>query len=187
MAPQDLMADKGEVNLMDLDTLVEMALEAYPTSHAAFLSTDKNDDGKVDKTEFAGLAKKLGLKASDIAHLFPLLDTNGDGFIDALEWADKFGVSLDGLRARILDKYGNADAGFKAGDKNKDGSLSGAEFFDHCKSVDVGPEDAGKLLKQVDKNGDGKISEKEYNAFGITVDELKKRARDKYGPPSKSF
>ena len=36
-----------------------MALEAYPTSHAAFLATDKNDDGKIDPEEWAGLAKKL--------------------------------------------------------------------------------------------------------------------------------
>ena len=53
------------------------------------------------------------------------------------------------MRQRLLDKYGNADAGFKAADKNKDGAISGAEFFDHCKGVDVGPEDAGKLMKEV--------------------------------------
>ena len=63
---------------------VEMALEAYPTSHAAFLATDKNDDGKIDPEEWAGLAKKLGLKPNETKHLFPLLDTNGDGFILSL-------------------------------------------------------------------------------------------------------
>ena len=61
-----------------------MALEAYPTSHAAFLATDKNDDGKIDPDEWAGLAKKLGLKPNETKHLFPLLDTNGDGFILSL-------------------------------------------------------------------------------------------------------
>ena len=34
---------------------------------------------------------------------------------------------------------------------------------------------------EVDKDGDGKISEKEYkDALGVTLDELKKRARDEY-------
>ena len=37
-----------------------------------------------------------------------------------------------------------------------------------------------RCRNQVDKNGDGKISEKEYkDTFGVTLDEFKKRARDK--------
>merc|ERR1719482_2027704 len=107
--------------------------------------------------------------------------------IEALEWSKTFGVTLDGLRQRILEKYKNSDAGFKAADQDEDGSLNPAEFMAHCRTVDVGPQDAARLMKEVDKDGDGKISEKEYkDALGVTLDELK-RARDEYGPPSESF
>merc|ERR1719482_2653202 len=108
--------------------------------------------------------------------------------IDALEWSKSFGVTLDGLRQRLLAKYENSDAGFKAADTDGDGSLSSAEFIAHCKSVDVGTSDASRLLKEVDTDGDGKISESEYkNALGVTLEELRKRARDEFGPPEKSF
>ena len=50
---------------------------------------------------------------------------------------------------QMIKENQRADAGFKDADKNKDGVISGAEFFDHCKGVDVGPEDAGKLMKEV--------------------------------------
>merc|ERR1719482_2246973 len=94
--------------------------------------------------------------------------------IEALEWSKTFGVTLDGLRQRILEKYKNSDAGFKAADQDEDGSLNPAEFMAHCKSVDVGPQDAARLMKEVDKDGDGQISAEEWEktceALGIPKD-----------------
>jgi len=187
MAPRDLGPLK-KAQLLDLDTFIEMCREAYGTSHIAFLTADADEDGKINKDEFEELSVKLGLEPGETSHLFNAFDTNGDGFIEAMEWSKAFGVTLDGLRQRILAKYKNSDAGFKAADQDEDGSLNPAEFMAHCRTVDVGPQDAARLMKEVDKDGDGKISEKEYkDALGVTLDELKKRARDEYGPPSESF
>jgi Ca2+-binding EF-hand superfamily protein len=187
MAPKDL-GELSKAKLLDLDTFVKMCREAYGTSHIAFITSDKDEDGKVSKAEFGQLSVALGLEPGDTMHLFNVFDANGDGFIDALEWSKSFGVTLDGLRQRLLAKYENSDAGFKAADTDGDGSLSSAEFLAHCKSVDVGTSDASRLMKEVDSDGDGKISESEYkNALGVTLDELRKRARDEFGPPEKSF
>jgi Ca2+-binding EF-hand superfamily protein len=187
MAPKDL-GELSKAKLLDLDTFVKMCREAYGTSHIAFVTADADEDKKVSEKEFGELSVSLGLEPGETMHLFKVFDANGDGFIDAGEWSKTFVVTLDGLRQRILEKYKNSDAGFKAADADGDGSLNPAEFLAHCKSVDVGPSDASRLLKEVDADGDGKISEEEYkNALGVTLDELKTRARDEFGPPEKSF
>jgi Ca2+-binding EF-hand superfamily protein len=188
MKPTDVLGGQDKATILELDAFVKMVLTAYGTSHAAYLATDENGDEKIDLPEWEKLAIALGLEPAKTSHLFPIFDADNNGHIDPLEWAEKMGVSLDGLRARILDAHKNADEAFKAADKDGDGALSGAEFLEHCKKLNVGADDALKLLKEVDKDGDGKISPEEYkNAFGITEDELKQRARDEFGPPSEAF
>merc|ERR1719272_2630024 len=88
--------------VLDLETFVKMAKEAYGTGHIAFLTADKDENGSVSPEEFEALSVALGLEPGSTEHLFDQLDADGDGAITNLEWTDGFGVSLDGLRERIL-------------------------------------------------------------------------------------
>merc|ERR1719473_1676019 len=178
----------GAAPMLTMEQFAEMAKAAFGNGHIAFLTGDKNKDGQLSPGEFEELSKALGLEPADTKHLFDEMDKDGSGGVDAREWSDAFGVTLEGLRSRILDKWENADAGWKAADKDGDGFLTPAEFYKHCGDVHVGPANAQELMPQVDTNGDGKIDPEEYkNAFGVTLDELKARSRDKFGPPSEAF
>merc|ERR1719160_2029995 len=62
------------------------------------------------------------------------------------------------------------------------------EFDAFCVGIGVLPGIAKPNFDKVDEDGDGVISEEEFrNAFGVDIPELRKRARAKFGSPSKSF
>merc|ERR1719160_476878 len=62
------------------------------------------------------------------------------------------------------------------------------EFDAFCVGIGVLPGIAKPNFGKVDLDGDGVINEEEFrNAFGVDIPELRKRARAKFGPPSKSF
>lgn len=142
--------------------------------------------GDGTKDDFIKVLKDLGVSDEDIESLFGDIDTNGDGQISKAEWdkamkikemkkarfttpADM--VDLPELRDRLLKKHGDAEKGWKAADVNGDGELSPEEWERHCSEVGVTPENAKKLLPEVDTDNSGTISEEEYkNAFSIAAD-----------------
>jgi len=183
-----LTSSKGAVPKVSLANLEKMIRSAFDTPRDAFNKYDTNGDGKLSAGEWSGLCRDLGIPKWDCDKLYKELDLNGDGEISASEWQHAMSVTLEDLRAYILQEYGNADEGWKAADADKDGRLTPDEFKAHCGTVGVTPENAARLFPQVDKDGDGSISEDEYrNVFGVDLAEFKKRARKKWGTPEESF
>jgi Ca2+-binding EF-hand superfamily protein len=55
----------------------------------------KQENGKINKSEFKKFFLKIGYRLQRIEELWLAGDVNKDGFIDFNEWEDKFELVLD--------------------------------------------------------------------------------------------
>lgn len=189
MAPPDFpMLKSNWKSKVTFDQFKKMVKQAYKPASKAFEKYDADGDGNMDNTEWNKLTADLGIPKMDSMLLRDMMDGNKNHKISKQEFQDAMGVNLAELVSESTKKHRNAEDGWKAADANEDGEMDPAEFQKYCKDMNVSPQNAEKLFPEIDKDGDGKVSEEEYkNVFGIDVPELKRRARDKYGDPKKSF
>ena len=127
-------------------TLLTFAASALATAafadggHGGFLkSADLNKDGTIDQTEFQTTRDKW----------FADLDADKDGFVSA----DELKAFGDKMHAEWAKKHGD-DAAGKADASKPEG-----------KHGDM----AGRILKRVDADKDGKISKAEFDAEGAKL------------------
>lgn len=189
MAPPDfpmLLADwKPKIGWNKFENLIHKAFET-PTE--AFEKYDGDGDGKLDSTEWRKMTDDLGIPKMDAMLLRGIADGNKNHKVSKEEWQNAMGVTLPELVKYSTDKHKNAEEGWKAADANQDGKMDPKEFEAACRNLGISAGNAEKLLPEIDKDGDGVISQEEYkNVFGVDVPELKRRAREKYGDPEKAF
>jgi Ca2+-binding EF-hand superfamily protein len=176
---------KPQVFMANLRKMVRLA---YKTPKHAFRKFDKNSDGQLSPDEWNVLCHDFGIPKWDCKLLFEQADADRDGMVSADEWLNAMGVTVPELQAYLFEKYTNADEGWKAADVNGDGFLTKEEFEQHCASVGVNKKQADLLFDEIDTNKDGKISQDEYkNAFGVNMEELKRRMREKWGSIDEGF
>ena len=109
-----------------------------------FEKRDKNEDGKLEKSELIGL----------ISNDFEKFDTDDDGFISKKELADSDALSSKGKRQRGKRQSGDRPDPaqmMEHMDSNKDGKLSKEEVR--------GP--LARHFSKIDSNNDGFISKEE--------------------------
>jgi Ca2+-binding EF-hand superfamily protein len=173
---------------LTLAHLHDMVVHAHKTGQDGFNFFDTNKDGQIDGDEWKAMCEALSIPRLECENLKSLMDTSKSGTIDNKEWQTGLGTSLPELVAYNSNKHGNAQTGWKAADKNGDGKLTPEEWDAFCVGLGELPGIAKPVFGKVDSDGDGSINEEEFrNAFGVDVPELRRRARAKYGPPSKSF
>jgi len=187
--PEGFPLTKGDwVPKVTLASLRQMVRDLFATPKEAWAKFDINGDGKMDEAEWKAMCSTLKIVTWDCTALKKRVDKDGSGDITALEFYDAMGVTLPELVGYVLGKYKNSDASLKAADANGDGKIDEAEWKAHCAEVEVSPEQADLLWKEMDGDEDGVISAEEYEAaFGVTVPELKKRAAEQFGTSQDSF
>eukprot|EP00899_Mesostigma_viride_P013891 jgi/Mesvir1/22502/Mv18534-RA.1 len=137
----------------------ELTYAALRKLFATYNQSDKDRSGMVDVKEFCNVLRVE--KTPFVERLFALFDTDGSGTIDLREFF--VGCAHVGPVARD-DK---ARFAFKVFDLDGDGSIDSDELCKIVKATNMTPESHIKkkvkwLMSQVDKNGDGKISYKEF-------------------------
>jgi len=125
-----------------------------------FREFDKNGDGKLSMDEIKdGYLNHYGkvMSDDDVERMFAAVDTDNSGFIDYSEFV------VAAMNEKNLVTNERLAAAFKMFDKDGSGIISS----DEIKEVlgfgnDLTAEAVDKIIKEVDKNGDGEISFEEF-------------------------
>jgi len=129
---------------------------------STFQLLDANGDGKLSREELiSGYQKILGLAnaEAEVDAIMKAVDNNNSGAIDYTEF-----VMATINRQKLLSKE-RLESIFKLFDKDGNGYLTADELKEvfnpgNAKEIDANVWD--DLIKEVDQNGDGKISYKEF-------------------------
>ncbi len=136
--------------------LVSLAVFASPVAAAAQSGTQPSS-GAAASQPVTRSALSGQLDAS-----FNNLDTNKDKSLNKAEVAAAQARNVAQAQAEIAKRV---EAEFTKLDSNKDGQLSLAEFRGAAATPRVPPVD--ELMKQLDRNSDGKITQDEYRALPL--------------------
>mmetsp|Transcript_46180 Transcript_46180/g.53468 ORF Transcript_46180/g.53468 Transcript_46180/m.53468 type:complete len:511 (+) Transcript_46180:33-1565(+) len=135
-----------------------------------FQKLDRNGDGQLTRDELLkGFAEinKFGFNEKEVDELLKQADSNGNGVIDYGEF-----VAASINRKTLLDKE-RLEAAFNLFDKDGNGELT----MDEIKEVfspgekNMNDEEWVALIKEVDKNKDGKINYTEFRDLMIQIAE----------------
>jgi Ca2+-binding EF-hand superfamily protein len=154
--------------------------------HAAvFKKVDSNGDGKIDGSELQAMA--TGSKNdADSAAILKAIDTNGDGGIDEAE-NDAFMTKMESQGSGRMQPSGSRPQGPPPGgqsgsasennakifdelDTNKDGKVSLQELM-AAAGDDSDDSSIQDLLKSIDTDSDGSISNDEFDTFMTKLEE----------------
>eukprot|EP00485_Elphidium_margaritaceum_P000777 CAMPEP_0202688848 /NCGR_PEP_ID=MMETSP1385-20130828/4253_1 /ASSEMBLY_ACC=CAM_ASM_000861 /TAXON_ID=933848 /ORGANISM="Elphidium margaritaceum" /LENGTH=474 /DNA_ID=CAMNT_0049343899 /DNA_START=68 /DNA_END=1492 /DNA_ORIENTATION=+ len=131
-----------------------------------FAQMDKDASQRLTATE---LAAACNISESQAKNVIAQYDVNGDGKLDEKEF--------ETLKQQILkqqkEKAGNtiaADTSLADLDDNKDNRLSAAEF---AQATGISEKEAQSLIAGVDKNGDGYLNKKEFEALKQQIEKRK--------------
>merc|ERR1711988_1097058 len=170
------------------DTSNDCYIELYNILLRAFISADKDFDGKVDEGEFEGMIsaaaafpQKFGLEfwKDSGKDQFAAIDENGDGAVsfDELD-KDAFVKDCKNVGDTSSESYKKiywfSWKCFQAADADRDGQVSAEEFGTMINVATAAqkrlglpapfqtPEEQMGLFKKMDENGDGSISYDEW-------------------------
>ena len=142
-----------------------------------FQSMDKDGDGVLTTAELRKALSAAGADytGKDVQKMVKEADRNGDGRV---EWAEflnmivgeyqklKWTESVKEVEGKEAsgDEYSRAIQAFKIFDRNNDGMITLHELQDTMKELQLeqDPAKVEKLLKDLDKNGDGSLDYLEF-------------------------
>jgi hypothetical protein len=135
-----------------------------------FNNLDRNRDGLHDENEIALHIQVNSLK--QVSDEVDELDKDGDGRIGISEWQAKFfkGKSIHQYQASLGKDDGQLsvnDINLAHHKRTMEGRNSPVEF--HAQFWEIAQARARELVMEVDKDGDGKISEGEHNAWHLEL------------------
>jgi len=144
---------------------------------ALFQQFDINGDGKLNADEINNLMRHIGHSDEEAKILMNMWDEDHNGVIDMEEL--KSGFASSKLGDSNKQELANA---FKKFDIDGDGFVSAAEIEKMC-GLDV--KETKKLISEVDKNGDGRVSFEEWLGAMKGVEIAKKVTSAPASPASK--
>uniref|UniRef100_A0A5K0WQF8 EF-hand domain-containing protein n=2 Tax=Nymphaea colorata TaxID=210225 RepID=A0A5K0WQF8_9MAGN len=124
-----------------------------------FAKFDANKDGKLSAEELGRVLKALGRDNSqaEVMSMMRVADTDNDGFIDFNEF-----MAVVGKGGGV--KESDMQSAFHVFDVDGDGKISGEEVFQVLKRLGerCSLEECKRMVKGVDKDGDGKVDIQEF-------------------------
>ncbi|KAF3786019.1 Calmodulin-like protein 1 [Nymphaea thermarum] len=124
-----------------------------------FAKFDANKDGKLSAEELGRMLKALGRDNSqaEVMSMMKVADTDNDGFIDFNEF-----MAVVGKGGGV--KESDMQSAFHVFDVDGDGKISGEEVFQVLKRLGerCSLEECKRMVKGVDKDGDGKVDIQEF-------------------------
>jgi Ca2+-binding EF-hand superfamily protein len=168
--------------------LKKRLLERHGDSDHGFTSADANHDGKLTQTEMMDQMKAVGVPRAQMRELLSKAFKSGKtATITEDQYKNFLGISQLEWARRVRKKIGDADQAFKdaAGGKAE---LDEAAFTKQCESLGINAENAKNLFKNADADGNGSVSQDEYQeALGYTLKEWKSRELLKLGDSDQAF
>eukprot|EP00249_Psilotum_nudum_P018210 c26694_g1_i2 orf=463-1248(-) len=144
-----------------------------------FQQFDANGDGKISATELGAVLRSLGDDTSDADAVLMVkeVDADGDGFIDLQEFIDLNTKSVDATgEIASLDELKSV---FLIFDIDKDGFINAEELHTVLRSLGDDKctvDDCGRMIKGVDRNGDGFVDFEEFKTMMACSFSLYERA-----------
>lgn len=130
----------------------------------AFAEFDQNSDGFISKEELLNVMTNFGhmISNDELDAMIKLADNDGNGLVDFKEF-----LSLMDSNCLVQNVDQEVQNLFEMIDLNNDGYLSEKEISTMMKNLGekVRKKDIRKMVKEADKNKDGKISFDEFKAM----------------------
>ncbi|XP_019850971.1 PREDICTED: calcium-binding mitochondrial carrier protein SCaMC-3-like [Amphimedon queenslandica] len=146
------MTEKGE----EKPGLPQVPLTDKERIIALFRQLDVNDDGRIDVQEIRKRLRQQGMDPSVAETVVQIGDRNNDGRLDESEFLQY-----------CTDQEKKLWTVFHYVDANKDGAIDSDEIKVKLSEINIriSDEDAKKLLRKMDKDGDVKITWEEWRDF----------------------
>jgi len=135
----------------------QMKEEEIEDLKQSFAALDTNNDGTLSQAEIREGMKKHGMDISGLAETLDSLDTDGSGTVDYTEFIAATLTARSYLKKEVLW------AAFRVFDKDGSGEIDRDELKEVLQDNNVKRIDA--IIKEVDLDGDGKISFEEFCAM----------------------
>ncbi|EDO28154.1 predicted protein [Nematostella vectensis] len=123
----------------------------------AFMSFDKNGDGRIDAEELGIVMRSIGLhpKDEELKAMIKQADKDGSGDIDLPEF-----IELMASKSKNDTTESDLREAFSLFDKDGNGLISAQEmkFVLTCMGFNITEKEAVELVKQADIDGDGHIN-----------------------------
>ena len=164
------------------DDLPERLQDKMGSSEDAFNKWHTDGNEKLSDKEFMKGAEKMGISKEAAEAILP-----GEAGYVAPRVAPEKPVSLDEFWKQIGQAFENGTEAVKSFDADGDGKLSKEDFLEKCNDLGIPPDESEKLFENLDKNGDGAISEAEFQNFhGVDPDKVQDQFLDKFGNAEKA-
>mmetsp|Transcript_6674 Transcript_6674/g.10943 ORF Transcript_6674/g.10943 Transcript_6674/m.10943 type:complete len:629 (-) Transcript_6674:29-1915(-) len=128
---------------------------------------DRDGSGEIELSELGDVMSSLGftLSESEREKMFATLDVDNDGSVSREEFLDWYANSTGGNKERNMRQM--AQELFTVFDKDGSGSIDISELIQCLQGLNHGLtyEEIVQLAKELDENGDGEISMKEFEAI----------------------
>merc|ERR1711890_47252 len=157
-------------------------LEPAQVREAFNAFVEEHPKGKMKPKDFSEMMTKAMPKKDSSKmekHVFRIYDSNNDGYIDFIEFMLIFHIMSDGTPEEVLGKI------FRVFDVNSDGTITKKEMtrlikdmYGLIKTEDPEAKSQEVIAKtafaEMDADGDGKITEREFVSACLSHDELSK-------------
>jgi Ca2+-binding EF-hand superfamily protein len=163
------------------ESLIKAKLKInFPNLKQAYKQLDVDRDGRISKSEFIGMLRKLkiDLKPSIMDSIFLRLDLNADGFAEYQDFIQRFSaqsqrhtdvMSDDEISAKLFERYSNISDLFRALDKDGNGSISTEEFCEALVETNIFSsfdlDRAVEYTLNFDQDGNGIIDFRDFLQF----------------------
>ena len=146
--------------------MVEINAEQIQELRQAFDLMDRDADGIINISDLATVMNSLGqpLETNEIENMIKEADTGSKGGIDFLEF-----LALMSRQMRQSDVESELRESFRVIDREGDGFITpqNLKFILISLGLDSSPQTVRRMISEIDRNRNGKISFSEFKAIAL--------------------